>query len=131
MRIPNNSTSIMSQAFFNTTWQSQPVQVMAGWDGIDSELYVKVFYLDERGEVDESPGLVLDALKEVYPRPTDINDAAAALVMEIQDKLDRIGIVIPQLMLGEILARMVTDDNQTRTMYDEAGTAIAETSAGN
>ncbi|WP_186261463.1 hypothetical protein [Burkholderia gladioli] len=121
----------MSQAFFNTTWQSHPVQVMAGWDGIDSELYVKVFYLDERGEVDESPGLVLDAWKEVYPRPTEINDAAAALVMVIQDKLDRIGIVIPQLMLGEILARMVTDDNQTRTMYDEAGTAIAETSAGN
>lgn len=111
----------MSQAFFNATWQGKPVQVMAGWDGIDSELYVKVFYLDERGEVDESPGLVLDVWKAVHPRPTEINDESAALVMGIQGKLDRLGIVIPQLMLGEILAHMVTDDNRTRSIYDADG----------
>ncbi|HEP6430826.1 TPA: hypothetical protein VDB83_005152 [Burkholderia cenocepacia] len=111
----------MSQAFFNATWKDQPVQVMAGWDGIDSELYVKVFYMDERGEVDESPGLVLDAWKKVDTRPTEITDSAAALVMGIQDKLAPLGIAIPQLMLGEILAHMVADDNHTRSMYDEAG----------
>ncbi|MBN3729448.1 hypothetical protein [Burkholderia sp. Tr-20390] len=111
----------MSQAFFNATWKDQPVQVMAGWDGVESELYVKVFYLDELGEVDESAGLLLDTWKKVDPRPTEITDGAAALVMGIQDKLARLDIAIPQLMLGEILAHMVADDNHTRSIYDDAG----------
>lgn len=111
----------MSQTFFNSLWNGVPVQVMAGWDGRDSELFVKVFYLDERGEVDEDPGLVLDAWKEVHPRPTEITHEAAALVSGIQDRLDRLGIVLPQAMLAEVLAHMVTDDNRTRAVYDASG----------
>lgn len=111
----------MSQAFYNSTWNGLPVQVMAGWDGIDSELFVKVFYVDDDGEPDEEPGLVLDAWTEVFPCPTEKTGDSAALVSWIQERLDPLGIKLPQAMLAEVLAHMMMDDNRTQVMYDASG----------
>jgi hypothetical protein len=96
----------MSQVFLRAEYDSEPVEIMAGWAPIESQVFVKVAALDSEGEWRDDVPLGLDAWKDVPVRPTEIA-AAVALVEPIRAKLAPLGLDIPDMMLGEIATHIV------------------------
>ena len=52
-----------------------PVEIMAGWAPMESQVFVKVAALDAKGEWRDDIPLGLDAWRDVRVRPTEIADA--------------------------------------------------------
>jgi hypothetical protein len=107
----------MSQIFKATSWEGNPVEILTGWDGLTSQLFVKVALLDETGEWRDDVPLVLDAWKNITQRPTEIN-AAASLAMGIRDKLRPLGMDVSDLLLGEVAAHLVLDARNVVVRYE-------------
>lgn len=107
----------MSQAYLNARYQGRPVEVMAGWDGIECHLFAKVFDLDADEE-----RLVLDVWRVIDERPM-LNDAWDD-VTALACRVARLGIEMPIQMRAEICRAMLADDNHTQVRFDEAGRVV-------
>ena len=109
----------MSQIRFPANWQDHPVEVLLGWASRESQVFVKVALLDDKGEWRDDVQLVLDAWKDVAVRPTEAADAAS-LAEGIRDQLSKLGIQVPDILLGEVAAHIVLDARNVIVHYDEA-----------
>jgi hypothetical protein len=102
-----------------SSYREEPVEVLAGWDHMQSQVFVTVALLDDRGEWRDGPPL-LEAWKDVAERPTEI-EPAAVLAAGIRDKLIPLGIAVPDKMLGEIAAHIVLDVGNVIVQYTPEG----------
>jgi hypothetical protein len=110
----------MSQVLITTRFRGDPVEVMAGWDRMQSHVFVTVGLLDDEGRWRDDVPPLLEAWKEVAVRPTEL-PAAAALAAGVRDKLDPMGIVVPDMLFGEIAAHIVLDAGNVIVRYDNDG----------
>lgn len=110
----------MSQVFLRAQYQGAPVEIMAGWAPMESQVFVKVASLDEDGRWREDLPLGLDAWKDVRVRPTDVA-TAVALVEPIRAKLAPLGLDVPDMMLGEIAAHVVLNLGNVMVRYTPDG----------
>lgn len=110
----------MSQVFLRAAYKGEPVEIMAGWAPMESQVFVKVAALDCEGEWREDVPLGLDAWKDVAVRPMEIS-AAVALVEPIRAKLEPLGLDVPDMMLGEIAAHVVLDLGNVIVRYTSDG----------
>lgn len=110
----------MSQILKVATWRGNPVEILTGWDGMDSQVFVKVALLDARGEWRDDVELVLDAWKDVEERPSELREAAP-LAMGVQDKLRTLNIEVSDQLVGEIAAHIVLDARNVIVRYGPDG----------
>ncbi|WP_322074789.1 hypothetical protein [Burkholderia cepacia] len=111
----------MSQAFLSGTHDGRRTQLMAGWDGIEGDVYAKVAYLDERGDWIEEPGLLLDTVIRLDARP-DLGDAWMYVDELVNRIAVRVGIAVPDAMRTEICRAMLENDNRSRVWFNADGT---------
>ena len=97
-----------------------PVEIMAGWAPMESQVFVKVAALDAKGEWRDDIPLGLDAWRDVRVRPTEIADAVG-LVEPIRKKLALLGLDVPDMMLGEIAVHVLFNTGNTIVRYTSDG----------
>lgn len=111
----------MSQIRLRAQYEGMPVEIMAGWSRGESQVFVMVAALDDKGEWRDDIELGLEAWKDVKVRPTELA-AAVALVMPIRDKLKPMGLDVPDKMLAEVAVHVVRDVDNVVVRYHEDGT---------
>lgn len=110
----------MSQIFLRALYEGEPVEIMAGWSPMESQVFVKVAALDCEGEWREDVPLGLDAWNDVDILPTEIA-AAVALVEPLREKLAPLGLDFPDEMLVEIASHVVLDLGNVIVRYTSDG----------
>lgn len=111
----------MSQHFFNTTHEGQPIQVLLGWDRPLGHFFLVIEKLpaDQTAEAgndeeDEDDGYLYSNLNDDSPFGYDLDYYKA--------KLKELGITVPQTMFEQILADQAHKVGNRQVWYEADGT---------
>lgn len=111
----------MSQHYFNTTHEGQPVQVLLGWDRPLGNFFLVIEKLsegqtaeEESDDEDEDDGYLYSNLNDENSFGHDLDYYKA--------KLKELGITVPETMFEQILTDQACNVGNRHVLYEADGT---------